>query len=238
MNLILSFVALALGPLLWVACQKSEPARGFLESFLFVTIAGIVFVHIVPETFKVAGFSAAVFLILGIFFAFAIERLATMPGGNRYSWVLVIATLGLVVHAMIDGLALLPESSQSGEFEALLNNHIALGVIMHRIAVSMAIWWILRPQMGTTVAVAALVLIGVATSTAYFVGEPILELLMTNSIAWFQAFVAGSLLHIIVLYIPNQAGKSHGEMLSINLIGGRLGIIAGLLLILLLPGSH
>lgn len=257
MNLFLSLVALALGPTLWIVCQKSESVRSFLESFLFVTVAGIVFVHIVPEALEVAGLTAAVFLVLGIVFAFSVERLATLPGSNRYSWVLIVAAIGLAVHAMIDGLALLPESSMhdahgladhdathdyghghSGGFEALLNNHMALGVILHRIAVSMAIWWTLRPSMGTTAAVAALALIGVATSTAYFVGEPILAVLMSNGIAWFQAFVAGSLLHIIVFTNPGRAGDVPREILSINMIGGRLGTVAGLMLILLVPGTH
>ena len=73
MNLVLSLVALVLGPALWVVCQKSETARSFLESFLFVTIVGIVFVHIVPESLEVAGGSAAIFLVLGIAFAYIVE---------------------------------------------------------------------------------------------------------------------------------------------------------------------
>ena len=47
MNLVLSLVALALGPLLYAACQKTNTVRSALDGLLFVTIAGIVVVYIV-----------------------------------------------------------------------------------------------------------------------------------------------------------------------------------------------
>ena len=44
MNLILSLVALAVGPLLYSLCRNYPAARSTLDGFLFVTIAGIVVV--------------------------------------------------------------------------------------------------------------------------------------------------------------------------------------------------
>ena len=42
MNLFLGLLALALGPLLYFACQRLTISRSALDGLLFITIAGIV----------------------------------------------------------------------------------------------------------------------------------------------------------------------------------------------------
>lgn len=256
MNLVLSLVALALGPLLYGALRKAETVRSSLDGFLFVTIAGIVIVYIVPDVFEVAGLIAIGFLVLGIAFAFGVEHHnAARPGGS-YTWVVILGSLGLVVHAAMDGIALLPndhvhlpgtehlhgdhahESGHGHGFEGLLSNHLALGVILHRIPVGMAIWWTLRPQIGSGMATAALGLIAAATTVAYVFGDSILQLLQTSSVACFQAFVAGSLLHVIVFSTVRHRAQSDALPQKNNVVGERLGVIAGLFLIYLVPHVH
>ena len=258
MNLILSLVALALGPVLYGACRKLETLRSSLDGFLFVTIAGIVVVHIVPDVFNIAGFVALGFLVLGIAFAFSVERRPTVRNGQGYSWILMVGALGLVLHAAMDGIALLPgdhlHDAHAGDlhdahdhdhdhelghgFDGLLSNHLALGVILHRIPVGMAIWWTLRPALGSGIATTALGLIAAATTAAYLLGEPIIALMQTESVACFQAFVAGTLLHVIVFSTVRRNERLSETPLTYTAVGERLGVIAGLFLLFLVPHAH
>lgn len=256
MNLILSLAALALGPLLYGALRKADFMRSSLDGFLFVTIAGIVIVYIVPDVFDVAGFIALVFLALGISFALGVEHHSASRSGGSYAWVVILGSLGLVVHAAMDGIALLPtdhlhipgtehlhghhahEEGHAHAIEGLVSNHLALGVILHRIPVGMAIWWTLRPQIGSVMAIAALGLIAAATTVAYLFGDAILDVLQTSSVACFQAFVAGSLLHVIVFSTVRHRTQSDSLPQKNNVVGERLGVIAGLFLIYLVPHVH
>ena len=253
MNLALSLVALALGPVLYGACQKIDVVRSALDGLLFVTIAGIVVVHIVPDVFNAAGFVALAFLAAGVIVAFLVERWPALGDGDRYSWIILLGAIGLVIHAAMDGIALLPNDSLHGaEVEAhdddahesrlagLLGNHLALGVILHRIPVGMAIWWTVRPRLGKTVAIAALAIIAVGTSAAYLLGEPVIALMEAKGVAYFQAFVAGTLLHVIVFTsVRRDAEKleeTHAHTHTV--VGERLGIMAGLILLFLVPHVH
>ena len=94
MNLALSLVALALGPLLYGAFQKTHLLRSALDGLLFVTIAGIVIVHIVPDVYSVADFTAIAFLVAGIVFAFLVERWPSVGNGDRYTWIIAAGRAG------------------------------------------------------------------------------------------------------------------------------------------------
>lgn len=251
MNLALSLVALALGPLLYGACQKIDLARSGLDGLLFVTIAGIVVVHIVPDVFNAAGFTALAFLAAGAGVACLVERWPAPGDGDRYSWIILLGAIGLVVHAAMDGIALLPGDHLNGAeadshddhshwtgFEGLFSNHLALGVILHRIPVGMAIWWTVRPRLGKTVAVGALTIIALATSAAYILGEPVIALMEARSVACFQAFVAGTLLHVVVFTSVRRDTEIPVQHHAHSVVGERLGVIAGLLVIFLVPHAH
>ena len=253
MNLALSLVALALGPVLYGLCQKNEFVRSALDGLLFVMIAGIVVIHIVPDVYAAAGVIALAFLAAGVAVAFFVERWPAVENGDRYSWIILLGAVGLVIHATMDGIALLPgdhlhgaeggahddHGHESGLAE-LFENHLALGVILHRIPVGMAIWWTVRPRLGKSVATGALVIIAVATSVAYILGEPVIALMETTGVACFQAFVAGTLLHVIVFTSVGRdsahAEEPHDHTRTV--VAERLGIMAGLILLFLVPHAH
>ena len=253
MNLALSLVALALGPLLYGACQKIDVVRSALDGLLFVTIAGIVIVYIVPDVFSAAGFTALAFLAAGVGVAFFVERWPAVGDGDRYSWIILLGAVGLVIHAAMDGIALLPgdhlheaevhpgdELAHKSGLESLVGNHLALGVILHRIPVGMAIWWTVRPRLGKTVAIGALAIIAIGTSAAYILGEPVIALMETKGVACFQAFVAGTLLHVIVFTSVRRDAeiKEETHAHTHTVVGERLGIMVGLILLFLVPHVH
>jgi len=253
MSLFLSLVALVLGPVLYSLFDRHGTIRSSLDGFLFATIAGLVVVYILPDAFDTAGVAAIGFLLLGVGFAFIIERQPRVLGTDRYSWIVAMGALALIVHAAMDGIALLPgehahtahshshavdQHSDGGWLGGLPGNHLALGVILHRIPVSMAVWWTLRPQLGSLVAAAALGLIAIGTIGAYMLGEPAVALMQSGSIACFQAFVAGTLLHVIVCSTVHSGPQYPDAPHRRSVIGERLGVIAGLILLFMVPHAH
>ncbi len=225
MNLILSISALLLGPIIYALGRRNHATRQILDGFIFITIAGIICVDIIPEALAIGGAFAIVFLILGIAFPVIIERSFHGAFHEAHMLVLIIAALGLIVHATIDGIALLPTQGSD----------LAHAVILHRLPVGMAIWWSLRPNLGLPVAIAAFATISVATAASYVLGGPIVELAEARSIAYVQAFVSGSLIHVVAFGVTHDHGGHIEPVAKSQDWGYRVGILLGLFLVFTAP---
>jgi hypothetical protein len=225
MNLILSILALLLGPVIYALSRRNRIARQVLDGFIFITIAGIICVNIIPEALAVGGMLAVAFLVLGIAFPVIVEHGFRSALHEAHVVVLILAALGLIIHATIDGIALLPAQGSD----------LAHAVILHRLPVGMAIWWSLRPSLGTPVAVAAIVTVSIATTLSYLLGAPIVELAEAQSLALVQAFVSGSLIHIVAFGV-NHEHDAHIEPVAKSQDWSyRVGILLGLFLVFTAP---
>lgn len=228
MNLLLSITALLLGPVIYALGRRNHVARQILDGFIFITIAGIICVNIVPEALAVGGTLAIIFLALGIAFPVVLERGFHNAFHEAHVLVLIIAALGLIIHAIIDGIALLPAQGSD----------LAHAVILHRLPVGMAIWWSLRPNLGVPVAVAAFATISIATAASYVLGGPMVELAEARSIAYVQAFVSGSLIHIVAFGVTHDHGGHIEPVAQSQDWGYRVGILLGLFLVFTAPQLH
>ena len=225
MNLILSILALLLGPGIYALSRGNRIARQVLDGFIFITIAGIICVNIIPEALAVGGMLAVVFLVLGIAFPVVVEHGFRSALHEAHVVVLILAALGLVIHATIDGIALLPAQGSD----------LAHAVILHRLPVGMAIWWSLRPSLGTPVAVAAIVTVSIATALSYLLGAPVVELAEAKSLALVQAFVSGSLIHIVAFGITHEHDTPIEPVAKSQDWSYRVGILLGLFLVFTAP---
>jgi len=185
----------------------------------------IICVNIIPEALVVGGTPAVAFLLLGIAFPVVVEHGFRSALHEAHVVVLLLAALGLVIHATVDGIALLPQQG----------NDLAHAVILHRLPVGMAIWWSLRPSLGTPVAVSAIVVISIATSLSYFLGAPMVELAEAKSLAMIQAFVAGSLIHVVAFGITHEHDTPIEPVAKSQDWSYRLGILLGLFLVFTAP---
>ena len=225
MLLALSIVALLLGPAVYTVGRQNRVVRQILDGFIFITIAGIVTVHIIPESLAGGGNLAIAFLFLGIAFPMVLERGLHESFHAAHGLILALAALGLIIHSVLDGIALLPTQ----------NRDLAYAVVLHRLPIGMAIWWSLRPNLGLTAAVAAFAMIIVATTASFVIGAPVVELAEARSIAWLQAFIAGSLIHIVAFGVSHD---HHGHVEPVAQFqdwGYRLGILVGLFLVFTTP---
>lgn len=245
---VLSIVALLAGPVIYGWARSRPTGRHLLDGFILVTVAGIVCVYIIPDAVITGGRLAWLFLAVGLTFPVAIEKLFRQSEHRAHVFIVILAASGLVIHALIDGLALLPGvgsaiSSANNETNARLwnsifGNQLAIGVILHRLPVGMAIWWSVRPGFGMAAAIVTFLMVIAATSAAFFFGAPALALAELQSLAYFQAFVAGSLVHIVAFGVKHEhvdVIESSGRFVA---WGFRAGILLGMFTLFALPHMH
>jgi len=189
MYFLLSTIALLVGPFAYALGRHNKVTERALDALIIVAIAWIIGVHIVPDAFQVAGWTALAFLGLGMAFPYALRRIFHLASNAMHTALLFIAAFALVLHAVIDGIALLPGNG----------GQLGFAVILHRLPVGMAIWWTFRPAIGTKAAIAAFALIILATGLAVYFGGPVIELAESRMLALFQVFVAGSLADMVIV---------------------------------------
>lgn len=189
-----SLVALAVGPVLVTLARGRGWVLSLIDGFVVVTIGGIVLLHILPHAFLVGGGVTLVLAAVGLLGPALFERVVgpRLPLATR--WMLPAVLVGMALHAMIDGAVLVdPHEHQGHEHGA--GGMVALGVVLHRVPEGLAIWWLFRKRFGPLASLLAVVVIGASTALGSALGEHIEGFLGT--LHGVQAFVAGSLLHVI-----------------------------------------
>jgi zinc transporter ZupT len=186
--LLATLLALAAGPVLYAAARRNARALAFLDGFVLVSIAGLVLLEVVPDTFVHGGTWSLAFLLAGVFGPTLLESRFRRLERQAHIGALALAVLGLVVHALADGVVLAPAG---GDWA------LPLAVVLHSIPVGMAAWWLLAPSFGAGPPLFALLAMGGGTIAGYHYGTALSELLSAQAWAWFQSLVAGSILHVV-----------------------------------------
>lgn len=231
--LLASCIALLIGPLFYRYFSSGSGLQKGLDGFIFVSLGGLVLIHILPELLEHGSLLAMVFVALGVWGPTATERLFHRYSEITHNFALFLGVSGLLLHTMTDGSAMV--LAQQGDNSILL----ALGVILHRLPVGFAVWWILKPHLGTRWTLTILAAIMLSTSVGYFASEQLLLHTSIEKTVYLQSFVTGSILHV-VLHQPHGQHDTdrQGQYEYQAGIGSLLGI--GLLMTLLLidSGGH
>lgn len=247
--LVVSLVTLALGPLLYRVADRIRGALLMLDGFVMIAIAGLVVVHIVPHNLVVGGPLVPIMALLGFLGPGLIESRLHRAARSTHTATLVLACVGLVLHAMLDGVALgSPEAlhalggDQHGGHghehdaqNASSASILALAVVIHRLPVAVTIWWLLRPSNGALIAVGTLIALALATLGGFALSDGLAAALDASWLAHFQALVAGSLLHVVV-HRPAPMTRPSPDSGSDVFAG--IGAILGLVLVAVLADTH
>lgn len=231
--LLASCIALLLGPLFYRFFSTGNGLQKGLDGFIFVSLGGLVLLHILPELLEHGGFLAIVFVIIGIWGPTLSERLFHRYSEVTHNLTLILGIGGLLLHTITDGGAMIL-AQQEGNSPLL-----ALGIILHRLPVGVAIWWLLKPQVGGRWAMVVLAAMMLLTSVGYFAGEQLLSHLSLENTVYLQAFVTGSILHV-VLHQPHgtPVADKQGKYEYQAGIGSLLGIALLFLLLMMDSGGH
>lgn len=193
-----ALLALLFGPLAYGALTRRRHLSAMLDGFVFVSIGGIVLLELLPVTMAPNGGWVLLALLAGLFGPSLAERLLQRAARQTHLLTLLLGSAGLVLHALVDGTALQQRDDASGA--------LALAIILHRLPVGLAVWWLLRPSFGIRVAIGMIVAMGVATVIGSLLGGDAGALDHhaaehaahgLDAFALLQAFVAGSILHVV-----------------------------------------
>lgn len=186
------------GPLLYVLAHPRPALLAFLDGFVLVSIAGLVLLEVVPGAYGDGGAWSLAFLALGAIGPTLVEQGLERARREAHLATLALAVMGLVLHSLGDGAALAPmhvDTTHAGHGHA----HEALGIaiVVHSVPVGLVVWWIMAPVFGRGLPTITLALMGAGTLTGYLFGLELNAVLGARAFAWFQALVAGSILHVV-----------------------------------------
>lgn len=227
--LLLSFAMLGVGPLLYRVLETRERARSFLNGFVLISVTGLVAFFVLPEVAAHVGGWAIVAALGGLLSPILLERLAGVGSRKTHALTLGLALFGLVLHTALDGMVL------AGDHASMHGAGLALAVALHRLPVGLTVWALVKPRFGLVAALSVLGMVGVGTLGGFFAAGTHTPFLEGAGVGLFQAFVAGSLLHVI-LHHPAAGHTDEGRWQIGEALGGFVG--AGLVLALGMTHTH
>lgn len=252
--LLLSFVALACGPLLFSLVHQRPRAMVGADAFVLVAVVGLVIVHVLPQSIEVAGWAALAaacggFILTSILegwldhhhHASPTEECVPQPA-RRWGLGLPLAIAALGLHAILDGTTF-AEQGHLGEAGVLLG----WAVILHRLPIGFAVWWWLRPLYGAAGAWSVLILVALCTALGMVWGDQLTAAGANTTLNALQAAVAGSLLHVVMhrspahqalLANPLSPKLSTKTMASASAWGGVVALVLIAAVSLIPHGDH
>jgi uncharacterized protein len=222
--LVVSLVALVVGPLLYRVADRARPTLAGLDGFVMVSVAGLAVTHIIPHAFSVAGPLALGVAVLGFIGPSVVEHQLERAAHKAHAATLALAIGGLIVHEFFDGVGL--AAPADGDVPVL-----AIAVVLHRLPLAVTVWWLLAPTSGKRTASAVLVGLGIATVLGYLSGDAVATVVDARWVGLLEALIAGSLLHVVVHRPPPVVVAADG---SRERFMAGIGALAGVVVVVLL----
>lgn len=198
--LVASLIALLAGPGLGAALERAPKVKAAFEWAVMLGLFAVILAHVLPEAVELAGLWVLPVAAASVIATLGLERWAGLRKGSA----VVVTALGLLalgVHSALDGAALAGSESPGG------GHGLALAVVLHRVATSAAIWWLVKRALGTAWAAGAIGWDAATTLVGYFAAEAIFGAASPAVVGMVQAVIAGSLLHVAV----HVRGHGHGH---------------------------
>lgn len=223
MLLFLSFLALALGPLLvWIARAHAWSTVS-IDSFCLITVSGFALLHLLPESAAQAGWLVLPLALVGFLLPALAERTLHHGHAGMRRTVLALAFLGIAAHATLDGLLLAGDGHVHDEHAHHTHELTAWAIILHRVPEGVGIWWIVPRTLGVVPAIAVTLVSVASTLFGFFVGETVLTDSSQRGLALLQALLIGSLLHV-VLHAHIPAPREQGRFRIASVLGAVIGV--------------
>ena len=188
--LIAALAAPVLGPVLYGLLHGSHRAVRSVDGFVYLAVPVLVAWQVLPHAWAERSIVTVLLLGAGFILPAAVERISHALEDHTDNLALVVGLSGLVIHASLEGAALAPGAG-------VVAVPFALAVILHRIPVSLVVWWLICPRFGGRAAAAGVGSIVIGTLVGYGVGTELLGDAPGAAVDLYQAFVSGSLVHVV-----------------------------------------
>lgn len=204
MFLAAAIVALFLGPLFYNLLVRYGRLQRALEIGA-TAVATIMALFFLPHAVENGGLLSLLMAALGVIGPTLLERGMRQGVEQVHVLTVVLTALGLALHAMTDGAAIVAATPDRSGL-ALIG-----GIVLHRLPIGLAIWWLVTTGFGTFAAMSVIGLMALSTVGGYLVGSEFLALASSEQLAWFTAFVAGTILHLTFHRLPLFGGHDHSH---------------------------
>jgi zinc transporter ZupT len=224
---IAAIIALAAGVALVPITRRRPSWMSALDGFMLVGVGGVLIMGLLPYSFQTAGWWAILFAGVGAGLPALLER-GHHHDDHSHDGItfLLLAALGLAVHAFLDGGALAARQVDDGEHTRSLE----LGVLLHRLPMGVMLGMLGGAKRQKLAWVAASI-VAAGTIAGFFIGIHTLPMLGLQGLSLFQALVAGTLLHVIYTHSPIRSPSGHRR-------ANTIGMLAGLLFLAAIEGLH
>lgn len=190
--LIAALAALGAGPLLDAGASRRSGFIPVLDGLVMAAIPGLIFLEFVPAAIGAGQWSMLVALVVGFLLPVAAERGARHVSRRAHRWALFAGLSGFVVHSALDGAAL-------GTLAPGASASFPLAVVLHRLPVGVAVWWLTVKEIDRRAGIAALALLMLGTLGGFAFGAAVDRIALNSGVlTLYQAVVGGSLVHVVV----------------------------------------
>lgn len=207
---LLNIFVLWLAPVIYWGASRYKGAWKTIETFTQVSVVGLVSLLLIPECIELAGFIVVVPAFFGLFLPTFMERLWVRYAVQVHYLSLCLVVFGLVVHGLMDGVGLaLPHHGHGHTHSHGTGEFLSMGILLHQLPVGLLIWNLFYPRRGKRYAMVLLFLLGISTLVGYELADGMIEWTDERWLAYFQALIAGSLLHIVFDRHDDPASHAH-----------------------------
>ena len=205
----LSIAVLWASPWIYHLLRPHARLHRVVETALLLALASLVLFSTLPDSWRVVGPWSLLLAGIGLLLPSILERTFGQLAERVHWFPLVLGTLGLALHASLDGAAFVDAGH-----ETHLHHHehaLPYAVLVHRFFEGLFVWWTLR-RFSVRAAVGGLAFISVISLLAYFAGDLFFHE-MEDALPYgiFQALVAGSLLHLVFDRHGPHNSHTHGH---------------------------
>lgn len=203
-TLIAVLVAPLAGPLLYNVLHERPGAVRFVDGFVYVAVPLLVALQVLPSAWEHQSVLVPGALAAGMLVPTLAERASHALHRHTDTVALLVGLAGFMLHTLLEGAALVPG-------DASVPTSFALAVILHQIPVGLVAWWLLRPRYGAWIASAGVGSIVLGTLAGYALGTEVLGGLQVEPAEAFQAFVSGTLVHVVFHQGRHDHMHGHGH---------------------------
>ena len=177
-----------LAPVLYRVLHDRPSAVETFDKFVYLAVPMLVAWQVLPHAWEEQNVLLILAVTGGLVLPILVERAFQSIADETDNLAIAAGLSGLVLHALLEGSALTPTSPDPP---------LVAAIILHRIPMSLVIWWLIFPRFGTKKAAAGIGLLVLATLAGYSLGSEFLSGLQGDGPALYQAFVSGSLIHVV-----------------------------------------
>ncbi len=200
--LLLSILTLFVGPLLYHWLRQGGLIARTFDRFIVAVLVGVIVLLLIPEVLHHMGWIAVLLALIGYLVPGLLEHAIKRAARVFHLFSLVIALVGLTLHALLDGAGL--AAGGGGDHPGL-----SLAIVLHRFGVGLAIWLMVQPAYGRQAAWSVLVLVCIATLLGFYGSERALPMAGEDAFHYLQALIVGAIVHSLVHRTHGRAGHSH-----------------------------